>query len=803
MDVVSSLKEKVADFRIKELKDVLAQLGISKQGKKQDLVERILGLLSDDQVSKAHNWGKKNTFGKDAVAKVIDGIYRKRQAPGSVDSALKSHSVSDMKFVKPKDEYEESNLDMKIRCLCGSSLATESMIKCEDPRCQVWQHISCVIIPEKGLDNSHAHIPPRFFCEVCRLNKADPFWVTVAHPLLPLKLAPSSPAADGTTNPQHLERMFQLSRADRDLLQKNEYDLQAWCILLNDKVPFRMQWPQSPGLSVNGIPVRTTNRPETQLLGANGRDDGPVITTFSKEGINKIIFSRCDARTFCFGLRIAKRRTLQQVLNLIPKEKDGERFEEALARVRRCVGHGTSADNADSDSDLEVVAESVTVNLRCPMSGSRIKTSARFKPCVHMGCFDLETFVALNQRSRKWQCPICLKNYSLESIVIDPYFNRITSQLRNCEEDISEVEVKPDGSWRAKAEGELKALGQWHLPDGSVQVFSHIEPELDSPAIAQQSSKQESTGLKLGIRKNPNGTWEVSRPSGTPPSSSGNTTPAKPRPFAVSTATAASFCDGEVSSVDLSASAATQKSFHAYSPPQTADDVIILSDSEEDNVAALGEAMHRYDITTAGGTIPFAEADPPATSCLGLFGGEEEYEIPLWPHQTGPGFQLFDSDANSQDFSAAGHLGGGNGRDQQMRQHEVVLNNPLGFAGDDPSLQIFLPTQPAGAGQPALGQEMGLGPAMPTDDWISLRLGGADGDRHLEPATTSASLTPFSAADRRMDTLADTATLLLSMNERRGAATNSGSHRSGALFPPTQQQTRSVRPRLHLSIDSD
>jgi len=57
-----------------------------------------------------------------------------------------------------------------------------------------------------------------------------------------------------------------------------------------------------------------------------------------------------------------------QVLNLIPKEGEGESFEDALARVRRCLGGGGATDNADSDSDLEVVTESVTVNLRCPVS---------------------------------------------------------------------------------------------------------------------------------------------------------------------------------------------------------------------------------------------------------------------------------------------------------------------------------------------------------------------------------------------------------------------------------------------------
>lgn len=57
-----------------------------------------------------------------------------------------------------------------------------------------------------------------------------------------------------------------------------------------------------------------------------------------------------------------------QVLSLVPKEEDGESFENALARVRRCIGGGAATDDAD-DSDIEVVADCVTVNLRCPVCG--------------------------------------------------------------------------------------------------------------------------------------------------------------------------------------------------------------------------------------------------------------------------------------------------------------------------------------------------------------------------------------------------------------------------------------------------
>lgn len=52
---------------------------------------------------------------------------------------------------------------------------------------------------------------------------------------------------------------------------------------------------------------------------------------------------------------------------MIPKESEGERFEDALARVRRVVGGGAATENADSDSDIEVVADFIPVNLRCPV----------------------------------------------------------------------------------------------------------------------------------------------------------------------------------------------------------------------------------------------------------------------------------------------------------------------------------------------------------------------------------------------------------------------------------------------------
>lgn len=51
------------------------------------------------------------------------------QVSGSAELASKSEAVSDSSNVKLKEEVEDSYQMIKIRCLCGSTLPNDSMIK--------------------------------------------------------------------------------------------------------------------------------------------------------------------------------------------------------------------------------------------------------------------------------------------------------------------------------------------------------------------------------------------------------------------------------------------------------------------------------------------------------------------------------------------------------------------------------------------------------------------------------------------------------------------------------------------------
>ncbi|KAL8204710.1 hypothetical protein R6Q57_010333 [Mikania cordata] len=869
MDLVASCKEKLVHFRIRELKGILTQLSLSKQGKKQDLIDRILAILSDEHVSGM--WSKKNVVGKEEVAKLVDDIYRKLQDSGATELASKGRSVSEINNnTKHKEEIEVSLQVEKVRCPCGSSLKADSTIKCEDPRCNVWQHIACVIVPEKPMEGILPVPPPIFYCELCRLTRADPFLVTMEHLLLPVRLVVAPPPTDSTNPMQSAEKTFQLTRAHRDLLVKPEYDVQAWCMLLNDKVSFRMQWPLTAELQINGMPMRAINRPDSQLLGANGRDDGPIITPCTRDGINKITFTAYDSRVFCVGVRIVKRRTIHQILNLIPKESDGEQFEDALARICRCVGGGAATDNADSDSDLEVVADNISVSLRCPMSGSRMKIAGRFKPCVHMGCFDLEVFVEMNQRSRKWQCPICLKNYSLENVIIDPYFTRITSKMHNCGEDVTEIEVKTDGSWRAKSDDDRKSLGDlghWHLPDGTLcpvlEVKSKPKFETLKPVKHEGGSEGYNTGLLPGINKNKSGAQEGRKPENLSLSSCSklpeNLINNGHNAIPMSSSATGSGRDGEDTSVNQDGGRrfdfSMPNGFELDSLSLNIDqkligsargvaDVIVLSDSEEENenLISSGQIYKNNNINNPDGGVPFSNLPlgiPEPHPELGLFNtNDDDFGGPFWSlhssNQCEPNFHFIGSDADPADglvdlhhgqltstsmgvgsYSLAGETCMGSAAQvpeslhhQSMNINDGLLDNPLAFGGDDPSLQLFLPTRPPEAAQhvefPDRPSPMSNG--FRGDDWISLRLGGSGSGAPCEPVATTPATSELNPRRKPpskvggLDALADTASLLLGMSGNRSDKTSRERSDSPFLFP---RQKRSVRPRLCLPIDTD
>jgi len=84
--------------------------------------------------------------------------------------------------------------------------------------------------------------------------------------------------------------------------------------------------------------------------------------------------------------------------------------------------------------------EQVTINLADSITMMPITIPARGEICTHLQCFDLETYISLNAKHKRWQCPFCNKRSSY--VIIDPYFKYILNEMKPLRDKIADIDDK-------------------------------------------------------------------------------------------------------------------------------------------------------------------------------------------------------------------------------------------------------------------------------------------------------------------------------------------------------------------------
>lgn len=397
--------------------------------------------------------------------------------------------------------------------------------------------------------------------------------------------------------------------------------------------------------------------------------------------------------------------------------------------------------------------------------------------------------------------------------------------MRDAGEDVADIEVKPDGSWRAKAEGDRRGLGElglWHLPDGTICSSTEAEskPKVELLPVKQENGSDGHNPLKLGIRKNRNGCWEFNKADNLRGVSSANRLQQNKNNSEVvipmSSSATGSGKDGEDGSVNQDGGTNFEFSRvngteyesmpeppHGFNDPHSAApdgeaEVIVLSDSdEEDEPPMSSKTVYKSNgADTSGIQFPAPQHgisdsfyENPAVNdgenpCLDPYNTNDDEFGSLWSGGQGvPNFQLFGSDADISDplvdmqhdtlncqSSINGYalaretsMGSGGLIPESDAQHDntddVLVDNHLAFSGNDPSLQIFLPTRPTNAATAQTDSrdrpDVSNG-SIRSEDWISLRLGdGGGGQDEPTPANGLGSSNQLPPQDSKLDSLAD------------------------------------------------
>ncbi|CAF2048625.1 unnamed protein product [Rotaria magnacalcarata] len=103
----------------------------------------------------------------------------------------------------------------------------------------------------------------------------------------------------------------------------------------------------------------------------------------------------------------------------------------------------TSQPNHHNDSDIEIedaglVATKHRVSLICPITQALIVVPAKSSLCLHLTCFDLRSFLQMNERRLQWMCPLCKKPALYENLRVD---KRLQTIILNMPPNCSTVEI--------------------------------------------------------------------------------------------------------------------------------------------------------------------------------------------------------------------------------------------------------------------------------------------------------------------------------------------------------------------------
>lgn len=133
-------------------------------------------------------------------------------------------------------------------------------------------------------------------------------------------------------------------------------------------------------------------------------------------------------------------------------------FSRALVKQKLNIG----------DNDLEIETDVLTVSLLCPLMKCRIKTPGRSSACEHVQCFDLNSYLFMNEKKPTWECPVCDKYAPYDQLIVDGLFEEILGKAG----DVEEVQFSPNGEWFVvdKNAAKKKATGTKAAPVKNVEA---------------------------------------------------------------------------------------------------------------------------------------------------------------------------------------------------------------------------------------------------------------------------------------------------------------------------------------------
>ncbi|KAF7312843.1 hypothetical protein MKEN_00968300 [Mycena kentingensis (nom. inval.)] len=100
---------------------------------------------------------------------------------------------------------------------------------------------------------------------------------------------------------------------------------------------------------------------------------------------------------------------------------------------------------ASMTADEDIIAGTLKLSLKCPLSFARIAVPSRSRKCTHAQCFDAHSWYAVMEQTTTWLCPVCENALNWHDLIVDGLLAEILTQTPPSTDDVL---LEADGSWR-------------------------------------------------------------------------------------------------------------------------------------------------------------------------------------------------------------------------------------------------------------------------------------------------------------------------------------------------------------------
>eukprot|EP00931_Biecheleriopsis_adriatica_P055360 TRINITY_DN32712_c0_g1_i2.p1 TRINITY_DN32712_c0_g1~~TRINITY_DN32712_c0_g1_i2.p1 ORF type:complete len:434 (-),score=73.33 TRINITY_DN32712_c0_g1_i2:70-1320(-) len=270
-----------------------------------------------------------------------------------------------------------------------------------------------------------------FVCLDCRVRAMDPF--------NPVVKSGSCTGILHTSQMRDSSASFSLELGDLRKWRREALQIEMRMVCLDD-AKLRHVWPHELKVSANRKEVFKVVPAEE---GHKRRDVPKVITAGLAQGSNAMTIEANDPAIggFAFALVLTSPKAPAQLAGDVRRSE----LPEARDRVKALLA------KLQGQSEITCLT-SDRLKLLCPLMMERVNVPVRGEHCEHLQCFSLEAFLVSNQKmsafNSRWVCPVCSLVLRPTDLRIDAFVEDV---LAKTAEDVEEVALKADGTWKCSA----------------------------------------------------------------------------------------------------------------------------------------------------------------------------------------------------------------------------------------------------------------------------------------------------------------------------------------------------------------